>query len=216
MPSPEDPRAVVRQAYERLGDADKDETHDVLAWLDRAVAGLARGSAVLDLGCGDGTPVTGHLVELGFVVTGVDLTPSQIARARRSVPGATFLVGDMVEVNWPDHAFDAVVALYSVLHVPADEQAVLFARIGRWLRPGGRFLLVVGDAAWTGVDDFHGEPMYWGDAGPEAVAGWLADAGLTVTWRHREPEPPGAHIVFLAERRAGAEGPSVGTAGNRR
>jgi len=196
------PKELVRQAYERLGDDYKAHDHDVLGWLDRTLAGVAAGTPVLDLGCGDGLPAARHLVDRGYEVTGFDLSARQVERARTNVPEATFGEADMTQLDLPSAAFGAVVALYSVLHVPAAEQPALVGSIARWLRPGGRLLLVVGDTAWSGVGDFHGQAMYWGDAGPAAVERWLADAGLTVAWRHREPEPPGAHIVYVAERQA--------------
>jgi len=192
----------VRRGYDVIGDAYKGRPHDVLAWVDRAVAGLLPGAPVLDLGCGDGVPVARHLVGRGLAVTGVDLSEAQVQRARRAVPGASFVVADMTALDLPNASVAAVVALYSVLHVPPDEQPGLLADIARWLRPGGRLLLVVGETAWTGVDDFFGVPMFFGDAGAAAAADALAAAGLRLAWRHREPEGNGAHVVLLAERPA--------------
>jgi cyclopropane fatty-acyl-phospholipid synthase-like methyltransferase len=58
--------------------------------------------------------------------------------------------------------FDAVVAFYSLMHVPRQEYTALFRAIASWVRPGGWFLVPLGlgelqaglDANWLGA------PMY--------------------------------------------------------
>ncbi len=52
----------------------------------------------------------------------------------------------------PPASFDAVVALYSMAHLPRERHAALLARIAGWLRPGGLFLasLGAGDRAGRG------------------------------------------------------------------
>ena len=46
----------------------------------------------------------------------------------------------MTEASFRDASFDAVVAFYSIIHVPRDEQPGLLRRVAGWLRPGGRFV----------------------------------------------------------------------------
>ena len=48
---------------------------------------------IADLGCGTGT-LTRLLVDAGYVVDGVDISPEMISRARAKVPEADFRVGD--------------------------------------------------------------------------------------------------------------------------
>ena len=69
----------------------------------------------------------------------------------------------------------------------------MFARVGRWLRPGGVFLasLGVGDlAGWTG--DWLGEPMFFSSHAADENLRLLAEAGLDVAHADavtmREPE----------------------------
>ena len=50
-------------------------------------------------------------------------------------------------------AFDAVVACYSIIHVPRGEQPELVRRIHRWLKPGGRFLANWALGAWEGKEE---------------------------------------------------------------
>jgi len=43
----------------------------------------------------------------------VDISDVQIERARRLVPGATFIRADVTEIDFPAAGFDAVVCLYA-------------------------------------------------------------------------------------------------------
>ena len=54
---------------------------------------------MLDLGCGNGVPVAREL-SARFAVTGVDLSPVQVERARALVPGARFVCADMTAVEF--------------------------------------------------------------------------------------------------------------------
>jgi SAM-dependent methyltransferase len=104
------------------------------------------GARVLEVGCGPGQ-LSLRLAGHGLQVTGVDLDPAMVGRARANAgrrgddgrPRPSFLVGDAAALAFPDGAFDLVVSTLS-LHHWADPAAGL-AEIGRVLRPGGRALV---------------------------------------------------------------------------
>lgn len=165
---------------------------------------LPAGGRVLDLGCGSGVPSTRELART-FEVTGIDSSARQIERARSNVPGATFLVADFSQIELSDASFDGVVALYSISHVPREEHARLFARIARWLVPGGLFLAALGAAdsrAWTG--DWLGVPMFFSshDAAGNRALLHAAGFGLLVDEivEMREPEGPVAFLWVIARK----------------
>jgi cyclopropane fatty-acyl-phospholipid synthase-like methyltransferase len=123
---------------------------------------LSPGARVLELGCGNGIPVARDLVDAGFDVTGVDVSPEQIRRAREAVPEAKFVAADMLSVDVPEASFDAVVCLYAIEHVPRERHADVFRRIFGWLRAGGLALLAVEDSDQPGVvADWLGAPMFF-------------------------------------------------------
>jgi SAM-dependent methyltransferase len=73
---------------------------------------------LLDLGCGTGAHAALFCAQ-GFDVTGVDLSPGMVARARaraekEGLKGATFTVGDIREFAVPG-AFDVVASLFHVM-----------------------------------------------------------------------------------------------------
>ena len=162
---------------------------DSLGRLADHVARFWRDLRVLDLGCGNGVPATRAMAER-WRVTGVDVSPVQVARARTLVPDAAFVCGDMAEVEFAPASFDAVVAFYSIINVPVAEHAGLFGRIARWLAPGGWLLAVVGRDPWTGIEpDFRGSgvPMFWSYADVHRYRRWLAEAGFAIAEEGRQP-----------------------------
>ncbi len=179
-------------------------------FLERLIDGLPEGARVLDLGCGFGEPIGRFLVDAGLEVTGVDASGRLLEHARRALPGATFIPGDMrtVEVAGP---FDAIVAWDSVFHLPRDDHAALYRRMAGWLRPGGRLLLSLGG---SGAPDFssemHGVPFFYSGHEPDEAVALLELAGFRV--EHREIDDPTSrgHLAILAVRedRRSAEAPA--------
>ncbi len=161
-----DPKAVVARGYDDAADrylawSPLRPSPARLAWLRLACDVIPAGSRVLELGCGAGVPMTAALAD-GRDVVGVDISARQIALARATVPNATFIQADMTALDLPAASFDAVVAFYSLTHVPRDEQAGLLAAIRTWLRPGGTLIATMGvedepgdvEHGWLGVDMF--------------------------------------------------------------
>jgi SAM-dependent methyltransferase len=196
-------RAVVEAGYDAIADAYLEWTsriHDDPRerMLSAFAARLPDGSRVLDLGCGAGLPSTKALAAR-FRVTGVDLSAAQLAIARRAVPEATFVHDDIATVDLPAASFDGVTALYAISHVPREEHAGLFARVARWLVPGGLFLATLGaidGPDWTG--EWLGAPMFFSSHDAATNRRLLAAAGfeLLVDEIVETPEPEGP-VPFL-------------------
>ncbi|WP_375485241.1 class I SAM-dependent methyltransferase [uncultured Jatrophihabitans sp.] len=198
---------AVRHGYDVLsylyrGDADP-VGPQYATRLERLVAALPVGAHVLDVGCGNGIPVARRLVDDGFQVTGVDLSDTQIRRARALVPGAAFVRGDITDLRWPPATFDAVLALYSVIHIPLSRQPALLADLARWTKPGGQCLLVAGATAWTGTEENWlggAASMWWSHPDASTYRRWLAAAGWHVVDSWFVPEGDGGHQAFWSVR----------------
>jgi len=173
------------------------------------MARLPPRGAVLDLGCGAGIPSTRLLVQR-FAVTGVDISGAQIEAARRNVPHATFLQADVATLELPDGSFDGVTAFFSVIHVPREEHARLFARILRWLRPNGLFLASLaanGGPDWTG--EWLGQQMFFSSFDAATNRRLLRQAGfeLLVDEVIQVQEPEGSvPFLWVLARRPPADG----------
>jgi 2-polyprenyl-3-methyl-5-hydroxy-6-metoxy-1,4-benzoquinol methylase len=104
-----------------------------------------RSHQVLDVGCGTGFLAL-RFAELGHAVTGIDLSPQMIDRARTKAEAAgfkiDFRVGDASALDCEAEIYDIVVARHVVWNLPDPERGV--AEWLRVLRPGGRLILIEG------------------------------------------------------------------------
>jgi SAM-dependent methyltransferase len=107
---------------------------------------LEPGERVLDLGSGAGTDslVAAQMVDEQGSVTGVDMTPEMLAKARRAaaVMGAAnveFVEAEAERLPFADESFDVVIS-NGVIDLIPDKDAV-FAELFRVLTPGGRMQL---------------------------------------------------------------------------
>ncbi len=181
-----DPKRLVEAGYDHIAErylATKDtEDAPTLNMLGELTRALPDGTPVLDLGCGAGVPLTRRLAER-FDVTGVDISARQLELARRQVPNATFIKADLAEIAFAPASFGTVVAFYSIIHVPREEQPPLVGRIHDWLWPGGGFLATWATGAWEGDDadwEGWGAPMWWSHHGPDQSMEMLRAAGLVI------------------------------------
>lgn len=183
--SADDPSSAVVAGYDHLASSWDDWAGDVhpdlrAKYLERLAARLSPGSDVLDLGCGTGRPVAAHLATVHSYL-GVDASPEMVELAQQNVPDGRFQVADMTVLDLPENGFDAVVAFYSIIHVPRDDQPELFSRIRSWLRPGGLFVgcLSSGDLPEGWEDDWlGGGPMYWSGFDADTNRSLLEEAGF--------------------------------------
>jgi arsenite methyltransferase len=104
---------------------------------------LDSGERVLDLGSGAGTDslVAAQMVGEEGSVTGIDMTPQMLAKARNAaaamgVGNVTFVEGEAERLPFADASFDVVVS-NGVIDLVPDKDAV-FAELYRVLAPGGR------------------------------------------------------------------------------
>ena len=101
------------------------------------------GARVLDVGCGDGSLVR-MMAREGAVATGLEISESQLARARAASPvgGESYQVGRAEALPFDASDFDIVVFFNSLHHVPLGHQETAVAEAARVLKTGGHLLVV--------------------------------------------------------------------------
>lgn len=109
---------------------------------------VARGSRILDAGCGPGR-IGGELHSRGHTVVGVDVDPELIEAAEQDHPGPTWLVGDLAELDLDaageQEPFDAAVVAGNVLpFLAAGTESEVLRRIGTYMKPEGRIAVGFG------------------------------------------------------------------------
>jgi SAM-dependent methyltransferase len=131
--------------------------------------GLAPPARLLDLCCGQGRHAV-PLAQLGYRVTGLDLSRPLLARAAAFAAGQGQRVGlveaDMRRLPFADASFDAVLNLFNAfgyLEDDAQDELVL-GEVARVLRPGGRFLQELANRE-AQVRDWHGSDVQRTDGG---------------------------------------------------
>jgi SAM-dependent methyltransferase len=104
---------------------------------------LEPGERVVDLGCGAGTDtlVAAQMVGPEGHVTGIDMTPEMLVRARRAadelgVRNVELVEAEVERLPLADESVDVVIS-NGVIDLVPDKDAV-FSEIYRVLRPGGR------------------------------------------------------------------------------
>src|SRR5215469_12777879 len=73
-------------------------------------ATLPARSRILDVGCGNGVPITEALVNAGHRVVGLDSSAGMLARFRVNLPGRPVVRGDARRCPVSDSGFDAAIS----------------------------------------------------------------------------------------------------------
>ena len=103
-----------------------------------------RQGKVLEVGVGTGLSLPAYRGHLK--VTGIDLSPEMLQKARQKVErlGLDHVEGllemDATDLDFPDNSFDTVVAMYVMTVVPDPEKVM--AELERVCAPGGEVILV--------------------------------------------------------------------------
>ena len=104
--------------------------------------------SLLEIGAGHGRD-SQFFQENGLQVTCIDLSPEMVRLCRQKGLDARLM--DMIDLDFPDHSFDAVYSLNSLLHLPKNELPTVLQNIRRVLNSNGLFFLGI-----YGGYDFEG------------------------------------------------------------
>ena len=133
-------------------------------------------ATVLDLGSGPGEPSTRILCDAGLMAYAVDASPKMVAAFRWRFPDVQIECNTVEASDFFAREFDGVIAWGLLFLLEPAAQAHVIGKVGRALRPGGRFLFTA-----------HKRPLEWLDAmtdrrsqslGAETYERLLQDAGM--------------------------------------
>jgi 2-polyprenyl-3-methyl-5-hydroxy-6-metoxy-1,4-benzoquinol methylase len=173
-----------------------------------------KGKLALDVGCGSGLPLVVELIAKDLRVIGVDISASQICMAMDNFPGetsageVTWVCKDMMDLQYTNHLFDVIVALYSLIHLPREDQTVFLHRAIRWLRPGGMLMInflrdeVEGEVVenWLGHENGWIYRSGWGEEKTMQIIESFVEMEVLV--KETTADPADATFVFVIARKA--------------
>jgi len=141
---------------------------------------------LLDLGCGAGDPWARWFIDRGWTIIGVDFSKEMLELASKSVPKMKTIHADMCQVDFEPNNFEAITAIYSLFHVPNNEQMALLDKFYRWLCPDGHALFTYATKEFTGNDEFDGykefmeQDLYYSHETPEKLYVALEKTGFII------------------------------------
>ena len=138
---------LLRWAFARL---QQGQAKRRMRQIERVTGKLARGTRVLDVGCGRGELLTLLTRERGIEGTGNDINPEVVSHVRDQL-GIAAHQGTLDEVDLPEHSFDLVTMTEYLEHEPQPARMIEHAR--RLVKPGGYVAIE--------VPDISGPPGRW-------------------------------------------------------
>ncbi len=150
----------------KLEDADEPDRLFIQMY-HRAIAGIdLSGRDVLEVssGHGGGSKYVAHYLRPGRMV-GVDLNDKAVdmSRARHKEPGLEFMVGNAIDLPFPDNSFDAIICIEASHRYPS--LGAFLREVRRLLRSGGHLMFV---------------DLRWEDGAHRAMMDAMAQCGMAV------------------------------------
>lgn len=180
------------------------------------------GGRILEVGVGTGISLPGYAATSR--VTGIDLSPSMLDKARARVRRhglsnvEAIRTGDAEALDYPDASFDVVVAQYVVSAVPNPTRALdEFARV---CRPGGEIIITTRVSADSGLRETIEKGLmpvtsrlgFRTDFPFSLYTDWLATRD-DVALAEQRPIPPFGHFSLVRiAKHAPAQGQTQGHA----
>jgi SAM-dependent methyltransferase len=156
-------------------DAELQRHNEVL----RQACGVQFRDHVLDIGCGSGqtTREAARAARAGSAL-GVDVSAAAVERAREAaraeaIRNVAFERADAEVYRFPQEHFDVAISRFGTMFF--DDPAEAFANISRALRPGGRLVMMVWQAAERNQWDLTLRQSLGAAEGPVAVPSGLPD-----------------------------------------
>lgn len=197
-----DYKKIVKQGYDQCAQQylNERESFAIQENIKDLIKKLSDGAEILDIGCGAGIPIDKLLIENGFHVTGIDISPEQIKLAKINNPKGKFMIKDMTEIDFSKNSFDAVVSFYAIFHIKREEHQILFNKIFSFVKPKGYLLVTMGSSEWEGVEEFYGVNMFWSHCGREKNLEIIENAGFKIMGDTVDTSFGEKHLIVFAKK----------------
>lgn len=166
----------------------------------RALQFVDRKHSAIDVGCGSSGRILDLMIDEGFAVEGLDISPEMIRLARLRHPSETFHLADICTWEF-SRQYDFISAWDSIWHVPLAEHEAVLGKLCDALHAGGVLIFTSG-----GVHEphevttaFSGAPLYHAALGIPRLLEIVSRHGCTC--RHLEyDQHPELHIYLIVQK----------------
>lgn len=156
---------------------------------------LAPKATILDLGCGNGIPITEALVKEGYKLYGIDASPTLMASYREHFPDLRAACEPVETSDYFGRKFDGVVAWGLMFLLSESVQSKLIHRVSTILNPGGQFLFTSPEQACAWIDVLTGVESR--SLGAEKYKRILSSAGLSLIGNYIDE---GGNYYYFAKK----------------
>lgn len=169
--------------------------------LERAISWVSNKNRALDVGCGSSGRFINVLLEAGFVVDGLDVSPEMVRHARELHPQCEFEIADIAA--WKSsHQYDFVSAWDSTFHLPVELHEQALKNMCDALAPHGVLVFTCGgsDEPSEISGNFRDEDFEYGTLGIPEYTRLLALFGCRIKHLEFDQGPQESHVYIIAQK----------------
>jgi len=202
---PDEHGNIVREGYDKIARKYCEDRNLFENWseINDFVKELPKNAIVLDIGCGAGVPVLKTMVEKGYTIKGIDFSKSMLELAKKNVPKADLVHGDVLKVELEDESFDGIISTYAVIHIHKSHHPALYQKIYNWLKPGG-VMLVSTSRDENGEDyyshDYYGVRMAWSHPSARESLQIIKNTGFEIIFDRTVTTGDETHLWILGRK----------------
>ncbi len=169
------------ETYDKMASHYKDRRSALIMYdlIDRLIA-LMMGDELLEIGSGPGRDAR-VFADKGLHVTGMDLSSSLVEIARKDVPEASFLVGDVLDMPFSDATYHGIWTCATLHHLKKEDLPLALNEMFRVLKPGAPAFISVkgGEGEYFKLDlEFEGNERFFAYYKQDEFEKFLKDAGF--------------------------------------
>ncbi|WP_454878122.1 class I SAM-dependent DNA methyltransferase [Serratia inhibens] len=182
------------EAWKRLRTTDLFER----PWLDRFLNLVPTNARLLDIGCGNGTPIAEYFIQQGFGIMGIDSSGSMIDSCLKTFPYQQWRVADMRELAL-DETFGGLIAWDSFFHLTRNDQRQMFKVFRKHVGSKAALMFTSGPSDGEAIGTFEGEPLYHSSLAPAEYRQLLHENDFRVVKMVLEDPECQGRTVWLAQ-----------------
>ena len=202
---PDEHGDIVRKGYNNIAEKyyqDRDLFKNQKE-IDDFIEHLPDGAVVLDIGCGGGVPVLKTLVEKGYTAKGIDFSKGMLEQAKKNVPEAELILGDVMKTEFEDDSLDGIISTYAIIHIHRSSHPALYLKIYKWLKPGGVMLVSTAKDECNEdyyTHDYYGVHMAWSHPPKNESLQMITNTGFEILFERIVTTGDETHLWILAKK----------------